>query len=157
VKDPQVKSRISFLAYQTISDSCRTRQAFACPKKVRQETKIMNVVNSGSHKKPAHDTRNNWVTMMFKTKCNYNCFQKQSHIDTCTQAFWDLERFGFEFRDFGFGGNHVHIPVNVPKKYSIQDAEIILKSYSAKKIPGSGNDIPVVDFGVDTNTISPPD
>ena len=91
-------------------------------------------VISGSHKKPAVDTRNNWVTMMFKTKCNFNCFEKQSHIDTCTKAFQDFERLGFEFRDFGFGGSHVHFPVNVPKKYSIETAETMLKSYSAKKM-----------------------
>jgi len=65
--------------------------------------------------------RNNWVTMMFKTKCNYNCFQKQSHIDTCTNAFRDFERFGFEFRDFGFTGCHVHFPVNIPKRYSVEE------------------------------------
>jgi len=94
----------------------------------------MKNVSSVCFKKPAADTRNNWVTMMFKTKCNYNCFKKQSHIDTCTKAFLYFERFGFEFRGFGFGGSHVHFPVNVPKKYSIQDAEIMLKSYSAKKI-----------------------
>jgi REP element-mobilizing transposase RayT len=94
----------------------------------------MKSVSSGSSKKVTGDTRNNWVTMMFKTKCNYNCFQKQSHIDTCTNAFRDFERFGFEFRDFGFGGSHVHFPVNVPKKYSIEEAEIMLKSHSAKKI-----------------------
>ena len=94
----------------------------------------MKNVSSGCYKKPAGDTRNNWVTMMFKTKCNYNCFKKQSHIDTCTQAFTYFERFGFEFSDFGFGGSHVHFPVNVPKKYSVQDAEIMLKSYSAKKM-----------------------
>ena len=94
----------------------------------------MEIVSSECSKKIAGDTRNNWVTMMFKTKCNYNCFQKQSHIDTCTQAFQDLERLGFEFRDFGFAGNHVHFPVNVPKRYSIQTAEIMLKSYSAKKM-----------------------
>jgi len=98
------------------------------------EKNYMIDVISGSHKKPAVDTRNNWVTMMFKTKCNYNCFEKQSHIDTCTQAFRDFERLGFEFRDFGFGGSHVHFPVNVPKKYSIQTAETMLKSYSARKI-----------------------
>ena len=91
-------------------------------------------VISGSHKNPAVDTRNNWVTMMFKTKCNFNCFEKQTHIDTCTQAFRDFERLGFEFRDFGFGGSHVHFPVNVPKKYSIQTAETMLKSYSARKM-----------------------
>ena len=94
----------------------------------------MKNVSSECFKKPAGDTRNNWVTMMFKTKCNYNCFKKQSHIDTCTQALQYFERFGFEFSDFGFGGSHVHFPVNVPKKYSVQDAEIMLKSYSAKKM-----------------------
>jgi REP element-mobilizing transposase RayT len=93
---------------------------------------FMENVNSVGPKKIMGDTRNNWVTMMFKTKCNYNCFQKQSHIDTCTQAFRDFERFGFEFSDFGFGGSHVHFPVNVPKKYSIEEAESMLKSYSAK-------------------------
>ena len=94
----------------------------------------MIVCNSGSYKKPAGDTRNNWVTMMFPTKCRFNCFGKQSHINTCTQAFRDLERFGFEFGDFGFAGNHVHFPINVPKKYSLEDAEIMLKSHSSKKM-----------------------
>jgi len=94
----------------------------------------MKIDNSGCYKKPAHDTRNNWVTMMFTTKCRYNCFRRQSHIDTCTQAFRDLERFGFEFGEFGFAGAHVHFPVNIPKQYSVEDAEIMLKSYSAKKM-----------------------
>lgn len=94
----------------------------------------MKNVSSGCYKKLAHDTRNNWVTMEFNTKCRYNCFQKQSHIDTCTQAFKDLERFGFEFGEFGFAGVHVHFQVNIPKKYSVEDAEIILKSHSAKKM-----------------------
>ena len=94
----------------------------------------MKIDSSGSYKKPAHDTRNNWVTMEFNTKCRYNCFRKQSHIDTCIEGFCELERFGFEFGYFGFAGNHVHFPVNVPKRYSIQGAEIMLKSRSAKKM-----------------------
>ena len=98
------------------------------------ENNIMEFVSSVGSKKISGDTRNNWVTMMFKTKCNYNCFRRQSHIDTCTPAFLYFERFGFEFRDFGFAGSHVHFPVNIPKKYSVQDAEIMLKSYSAKKM-----------------------
>ena len=81
-----------------------------------------------------HDTRNNWVTVMFVTKYRYNCFLKQSHIDTCTEAFHELETYGFEFREIGFGGNHTHFLVNVPKKYSIQTAEIMLKSRSSKKM-----------------------
>ena len=82
----------------------------------------------------ASDTRNNWVTMMFATKCRYNCFLKQSHIDTCTAAFRELEACGFEFGEFGFGGNHVHFLVNIPKRYSVEVAEIMLKSRSAQRI-----------------------
>ena len=94
----------------------------------------MKNVSSGCYKKLAHDTRNNWVTMMFTTKCRFNCFRKQSHIDTCIEGFRELERFGFEFGDFGFAGVHVHFPVNVPKQYSVEDAEIMLESHSSKKM-----------------------
>ena len=82
----------------------------------------------------ARDTRNNWVTMMFVTKCRFNCFLKQSHIDTCTAAFRELEGCGFGFGEFGFAGNHVHFQVDVPKKYSVEVAEIMLKSRSSMRI-----------------------
>ena len=94
----------------------------------------MENVSSGCFKKPAHDTRNNWVTMEFNTKCRYNCFGKQSHIDSCIEGFRELEPFGFEFGEFGFAGVHVHFQVNVPKCYSLEEAEIMLKSHSAKWI-----------------------
>ena len=94
----------------------------------------MIVYNSGSYKKLAHGTRNNWVTMMFPTHNRYRNFRKQSHIETCVQAFHDLERFGFEFGEFGFAEDHVHFQVNIPKKYSIQNAEILLKSYTSRKM-----------------------
>jgi len=94
----------------------------------------MENVSSGCYKKLMGDTRNNWVTMMFVTKKRYMCFRKQSHINTCAESFRELERFGFEFGDFGFAGNHVHFQTNVPKKYSLEDAEIMLKSRSAKRI-----------------------
>ena len=91
-------------------------------------------VNSVSSKNVLGDTRNNWVTMLFVTHNRYLCFRKQSHIDTCIDAFKECEKFGFEFGEFGFAGNHVHFQVNIPKRYSVQDAEILLKSRSAKKI-----------------------
>ena len=80
------------------------------------------------------DTRNNWVTFMFPTKNRYNCFLKQSHIDTCTNALREFEYLGFEFGVIGFGGNHMHFDVDVPKKYSIMVAEIMLKSRSSKRM-----------------------
>ncbi|MCX6666302.1 MAG: transposase [Euryarchaeota archaeon] len=94
----------------------------------------MEIVSSGNSKKISDETRNNWVTMMFVTHNRYRCFKKKVYIDTCIQVFHDLERFGFEFGDFGFALNHVHFLVNIPKRYSIQTAEIMLTSYSAKKM-----------------------
>lgn len=92
----------------------------------------MNDLSSVSSKKEKVDTRNNWVTMMFVCKCRYNCFGKQSHIDTCVESFKEFESQGFEFDEIGFGGSHVHFLVNIPKKYSVMIAEIMLKSKSAK-------------------------
>ena len=85
-------------------------------------------------KKLPNDTRNNWVTMMFPTKCRYFCFLKQSHMNTCEKAFRELEVLGFEFGTIGFGGNHVHFQVNIPKKYGVLQAEILLKRISAERM-----------------------
>ena len=80
------------------------------------------------------DTRNNWVTMMFTTKCRYDCFLKQSHIDTCVAAFMEFEELGFQFAKIGFGGDHTHFRVNIPKRYSVMVAEIMLKSRSSQRM-----------------------
>ena len=80
------------------------------------------------------DTRNNWVTMMFVCKCRYKCLRKQSVMNDCEAAFHELEMYGFEFGPIGFGGDHTHFRVNVPKRYSITNAEIMLKSNSSKRI-----------------------
>jgi REP element-mobilizing transposase RayT len=45
-----------------------------------------------------------------------------------------LESLGFEFGEFGFADNHVHFQVNIPKIYSIEEVEIILKSETAKRM-----------------------
>ena len=80
-------------------------------------------------KKP--DTRNTWIDFMFVTKCRFNCFLKQSHIDTCTSAIRELESCGFQFGTIGFAGNHVHFQVDIPEEYSVRVAKIMLKSRSA--------------------------
>ncbi len=53
--------------------------------------------------------------MLFVTKCRYNCFGKQSHMDTCTATFLEFEPLGFEFDEIGFAGTHVHFLVGIPK------------------------------------------
>ena len=80
------------------------------------------------------DTRNNWVTFMFKCKCNYHCFRKQSVMDTCIQAFKDFKANGFKFGPIGFGGNHTHFRVDIPQRYSLLNAKIMLKAHSSKMI-----------------------
>ena len=80
------------------------------------------------------DTRNNWVTMMFVCKSRYNCLRKQSVMNDCEAAFREFERCGFKFGPVGFGGNHTHFRVDVPKQYSIEVAEIMLKSRSSERM-----------------------
>jgi REP element-mobilizing transposase RayT len=80
------------------------------------------------------DTRSNWITLQILPKCRYKCFRRQSVIDTCINGFKELEAFGFEFGEMAFPIDHVHLSLNLPKKYSVQDALIMLKSHSAKLI-----------------------
>lgn len=80
------------------------------------------------------DTRNNWLTFMFKCKYAYNCLRRQSVMDDCTAAFKEFERCGFKLGELGYGGNHVHFSADVPKKYSVQVAEIMLKSRASLRI-----------------------
>lgn len=85
-------------------------------------------------KKKRIDTRNGWHTFMFVAKCRYNVFGKQKTIDACVEGFRELEPLGFEFGKVGFAGNHVHFSVNIPKRYSVEDAETMLKSRSSQLI-----------------------
>ena len=71
---------------------------------------------------------------MFVCKYRYNCLRKQSVMNDCEAAFRELEVQGFKFGPIGFGGNHTHFRVDVPKKYSIEVAEIMLKSRSSMRI-----------------------
>ena len=80
------------------------------------------------------DTRNNWITQMFKCKYAFNCLRKQSIMDDCTAALKEFEKQGFEFSEIGYGGNHVHFTMNIPKKYSVLTAITMLKSRSSKRI-----------------------
>lgn len=94
---------------------------------------------SGSYKvnpckKARGDTRNNWLEFMFVSHCRYKVFGKQSTIDACERGFKELEAYGFEFGPIGYGGTHAHGRVNVPKKYSYEVAEIMLKNHSAQRI-----------------------
>ena len=112
----------------------------------RQDRITLKNVRSDSTKKISGDTRNNWIEMLFVTKKRYRCFRKQTHIDTCKQRLKELESLGFEFGEFGFSDNHVHFQVNIPKKYSVEETEIILKSETAKRMfkihPGFGKRYP---------------
>lgn len=89
---------------------------------------------SGSYKASKQDTRNSWHEFMFVSKCRYNVFRKQKTIDACVAGFRELEAFGFRFGQMSFPGTHVHFSADVPKRYSVKDAETMLKSHSARRI-----------------------
>jgi REP element-mobilizing transposase RayT len=71
---------------------------------------------------------------MLVAKFRYNVFGKQKTIDACVEGFLSLEASGFKFRQMGFAGTHVHLSVNIPKRYSVEDAETMLKSRSSRLI-----------------------
>jgi REP element-mobilizing transposase RayT len=102
--------------------------------RISAEDSSMNLKDfcSGSSKSYRIDTRNNWI--MFVAHKRKNVFRKESSQKACEAGFRELEKYGFEFRRFGFGGTHVHFSANVPKRYSIQQAEIMLKRSSASRI-----------------------
>lgn len=77
------------------------------------------------------DTRNNWVMFMLVSHKRKNVFRKESHQQACERGFRKLEHYGFRFGSIGFGGTHVHLAVDVPKRYSVTQAEIMLKRFSA--------------------------
>ena len=81
-----------------------------------------------------NDTRFIRVEFMFVAKYRYNVFRKQSTINVCLSAFEQIEQYGYRFYKTGFAGTHVHFMVDVPKKYSIAQAEAFIKSYSSRII-----------------------
>lgn len=89
---------------------------------------------SGSSKRHRIDTRNDWAFFMFVTHKRKRNFMKISHQQICEAGLRDLERFGFKFGTIGFADSHVHFLVDVPKRYSKQTAEIMLKKSSASRI-----------------------
>ena len=96
---------------------------------------MQTVLSSYETKKVSkQDTKSNWMIFMFVSKKRKNVFRKRSTINACESGFRELEKLGFEFGAFGFGGTHVHLAVNVPEKYSVLDTKIMLKSNSSKKI-----------------------
>ncbi len=100
----------------------------------RQDRITLKNVRSDSTKKISGDTRNNWIEMLFIAKKRFRCFRKQTHIDAYKRRLKALESLGFEFGEFGFADNHVHFQVNIPKRYSVEETEIILKSETAKRM-----------------------
>src|SRR3989344_8144105 len=91
-------------------------------------------LDSDSSNKSFGDTRCNWLSFMFVSKCRKFVFRKQSTINAVESGFRELEIFGFEFAAFGFAGTHVHLAVNVPENYSVRVAKTMLKSWSSRRV-----------------------
>jgi REP element-mobilizing transposase RayT len=80
------------------------------------------------------DTRNSWTMFMLVSHKRKNVFRKESSQKACEAGFRELEKYGFKFGRIGFAGTHVHFSVDIPKRYSAMQAEIMLKRSSAARI-----------------------
>jgi len=81
--------------------------------------------------------RYNWQHIYFVSKKRRRVFGKQKTIDACREAFYEsADRFGFKIRELGFGEDlaHVHLIVDIPSKFSVQQTIQIFKSHSASRI-----------------------
>jgi len=81
--------------------------------------------------------RYNYQHIYFVSKKRKRVFRKQKTIDACRAAFYEAaERFGFTIRELGFGEDfaHVHMIVDIPSKFSVQQTIQIFKSHSASRI-----------------------
>ena len=95
---------------------------------------LRNFVSGSSKRHKNEDTRNNWVMFMFVTHKRKNNFRKESTQKTCEAGLRENEKHGFKFGPIGFGGTHVHFRADIPKRYSVMQAEIMLKRSSAARI-----------------------
>ena len=83
------------------------------------------------------DARYNWQHLYFVSKKRYAVFRREITREICIKAFKEVEKqFGFKIRELGFGEDfaHVHLIVNVPSNFSVQQTLQIFKSHSASKI-----------------------
>lgn len=83
------------------------------------------------------DARYNWQHLYFVSKCRRKVFRKEKTVACIRQAFKEVEEnFGFKIRELGFGDDftHVHLIVNVPSRFSLQQTMQIFKSHSASKV-----------------------
>jgi len=84
-----------------------------------------------------YDARYNYQHIYFVSKKRKKVFRKQKTIDACKEAFYEAEKkFGFKIRELGFGEDfaHVHMIVDIPSKFSVQQTIQIFKSHSSSKI-----------------------
>ena len=88
-------------------------------------------MTSGNYGK---DTRSNWMVFLFVTKHRRKALCKQSTQNVFLSALEETKKWGYLYREVGFGGNHVHFEINLPSKYSVDSAEAFLKSFTARRI-----------------------
>ncbi len=92
---------------------------------------------SGTFVNKKESGRYNYQHIYFVSKKRKAVFRKQKTIDACRAAFYEAAgQFGFTIRELGFGEDfaHVHMIVDIPSKFSVQQTLQIFKSHSASRI-----------------------
>jgi len=83
------------------------------------------------------DARYSWHHLYFVSKKRYKVFGKEKTIQVCMEAFKEVERdFGYKIRELSFSKeeDHIHMIVDIPSKFSVQQTIQIFKCHSSSKI-----------------------
>jgi REP element-mobilizing transposase RayT len=81
--------------------------------------------------------RYNWQHLMLRTKYSFRLFRNPKTVANVKKAFEEIEQtFGFKIRELGFGEDfaHIHLIVEVPGRFSMNQALQIFKSHSASRL-----------------------
>ena len=81
--------------------------------------------------------RYNWQHLMLRTKYNFRLFRNPKTLENVKKAFEEIEQmFGFKIRELGFGEDfaHIHLIVEVPSRFSMNQTLQIFKSHTASRL-----------------------
>ena len=103
----------------------------------------MNEISSVSYKKPADKQKNFEETcysfhhLIFVSKKRYKIFKNPKTREVCMEAIREMEKqYKYKIREIAFSieGEHLHMDVDVPAKFSIMQTVQIFKSHSCSKV-----------------------
>jgi len=87
--------------------------------------------------KDVSEFRYNFQHLVFVSKCRFKVFKNPKTQKVVVDAFREVEeKYGIQIKEFAFGDDyaHIHMEVNVPPTFSMEQAVQLFKSHSSSKV-----------------------